>query len=129
MTPAEDQSATGPYRETFLAGLRPDVAAALQQSADFVQSALHETFTASPRDIPFDLLFGRAALVDLEALVLHLGDLVDESEGAVQERRFRDDLTEVLSLLRRAEGQLAQTLADAEERRLRAASEGAGCDA
>lgn len=124
MTPAEEQAATGPYRETFLAGLRPDVAAALQQSGEFIQSALQETFAASPSDIPFDILFSRAALVDLEALVGHLSDLVDESGGVVQEHRFRDDLTEVLSFLRRAEGGLARTLADAEERRLSEATEG-----
>ena len=129
MTPAEEQSAAGPYRETFLAALRPDVAAALQQSGELFQAALHETFTASPSDVPLDLLFSRAALIDLEALVRHLSDLVDEAEGAVQEHRLRDELTEVLSLLLRAEGTLAQTLADAEERRLRETIEAGRPDA
>jgi len=122
MTPAEEQAATGPYREVFLAGLRPEVAAALQQSGDFVEPALSERYAASPGNIPLDLLLSRAVLVDLEALVGQLVYLLDEPEGAVQELRLRDGLTEVLSLLRRAEGALAQTLADAEERRLHEAA-------
>ena len=124
MTPAEKQSVAGPYRETFLAGLRPEVAAAIQQAAEFSESAMYETFGAEPGEIPFDVLFTRAALDDLEALVGHLSDLTDDSARAVQEHRFRDDLTEVLSLLRRAQGRLARTLGDAEERLLNRWTEG-----
>ncbi len=120
LTPAEELAVAGPYREVFLAGLKPEVAAALQQAGEFTEAALYEAFGAAPSNIPFDILFGRAALVDLEALVRHLGDLADGSGETVQEHRYRDDLTEVLSLLRQAEARLARTLAEAEERRPRA---------
>ena len=115
MTPAERQSVAGPYRETFLAGLRPDVAAAIQQAAEFSESAMYETWGADPGDIPFDVLFTRAALVDLEAIVAHLSGLANEAGGEPQDQRFRDDLMEVLSLLERAQGRIAQTLEDLEE--------------
>jgi len=115
MTPAERQSVAGPYRETFLAGLRPDVAAAIQQAAEFSESAMYETWGADPGDIPFDVLFTRAALVDLEAIAAHLSGLANEAGGEPQDQRFRDGLMEVLSLLERAQGRIAQTLEDLEE--------------
>lgn len=123
MTPAERQSVAGPYRETFLAGLRPDVAAALQQAAEFSESAIHETWGADPGDIPFDVLFTRAALVDLEAIVGHLSALAGNTGGEPQDQRFRDELMEVLSLLERAQGRIAQTLRNLEKRLLDAWTE------
>jgi len=123
MTPAERQSVAGPYRETFLAGLRPDVAAALQQAGEHFESAMLEVWGAPPEDIPFSILWTRATLIDLEALAGSLGDLVDDSGGSLQETQFRDDLTEVLSLLKRAQGQLAKALSDAETRLLRACAD------
>lgn len=123
MTPAERQSVAGPYREAFLAGLRPDVAAVLQQAGEHFESAMYERFGADPGDIPFDVLFARAALVDLEAIVGHLSALADDKGGEPQDQRFRDDLMEVLSLLKRAQGRIAQTLKDLEERLLDAWTE------
>ena len=123
MTPAERQSVAGPYRETFLAGLRPDVAAALQQAAEYFESAMLEVWGAPPSGVPFPILWTRATLIDLEALTGHLGGLVDDSEASLQEIQFRDDLTEVLSLLKRAQGQLAKALTDAEARLLQACTD------
>lgn len=101
-----------PIRATFLLGIEPKAAETIRAFADLVESSLYESHPSKPGPVPHNMLMLDAALIDLEALTIHLKDLREhwrEEEG--ERGPLRDALAVLLAGIEAGERFVREALA------------------